>query len=176
MLCGPSLRSSAYRQWPHARRVRRAVSALAASLWGESRVTYVRNITDVDDKINARAAELSVDIRALTNEMIAIFHADAKALGCLEPTIEPRATDHIAPMLDIIGKLIDRGHAYAAEGHVLFDVPSDPEGCDSRWLQLHAAVCLLFPRELGLTFALICREEACRRRRKPSSASVRMLR
>jgi cysteinyl-tRNA synthetase len=127
MLCGPSLRSSAYRQWPHARRVRRAVSALAASLWGESRVTYVRNITDVDDKINARAAELSVDIRALTNEMIAIFHADAKALGCLEPTIEPRATDHIAPMLDIIGKLIDRGHAYAAEGHVLFDVPSDPD-------------------------------------------------
>jgi hypothetical protein len=105
MLCGPSLRSSAYRQWPHARRVRRAVSALAASLWGESRVTYVRNITDVDDKINARAAELSVDIRALTNEMIAIFHADAKALGCLEPTIEPRATDHIAPLLDIIGKL-----------------------------------------------------------------------
>ena len=59
--------------------------------------------------------------------MIAIFHADAKALGCLEPTIEPRATDHIGPMLEIIGRLIARGHAYAAEGHVLFDVPSDPD-------------------------------------------------
>ena len=97
------------------------------STGAETKVTYVRNITDVDDKINARAAELGVDIRALTDEMIAIFHADAKALGCLEPTIEPRATDHIGPMLEIIGRLIARGHAYAAEGHVLFDVPSDPD-------------------------------------------------
>ena len=123
------LRSSAYRQRPHAGRVRRAVPAFAAPSTGrsETNVTYVRNITDVDDKINARAAELGVDIRALTDEMIAIFHADAKALGCLEPTIEPRATDHIGPMLEIIGRLIARGHAYAAEGHVLFDVPSDPD-------------------------------------------------
>jgi cysteinyl-tRNA synthetase len=94
-------------------------------LYGPEHVTYVRNITDVDDKINARAAELRVDIRALTDEMIGIFHADAKALGCLEPDIEPRATEHIGPMLEIIGKLIERGHAYAAQGHVLFDVPSD---------------------------------------------------
>jgi cysteinyl-tRNA synthetase len=100
---------------------------LLRHLYGPDHVTYVRNITDVDDKINARAAELGVDIRALTDEMIAVFHADAKALGCLAPNVEPRATDHIAPMLEIIGKLIDRGHAYAAEGHVLFDVPSDPD-------------------------------------------------
>src|ERR1700709_1081718 len=92
---------------------------LLRHLYGADHVTFVRNITDVDDKINARAAELGVDIRALTAEMIAVFHADAKALGCLPPTIEPRATDHIGPMLEIIGKLIDRGHAYAAEGHVL---------------------------------------------------------
>src|SRR5947209_4733351 len=59
--------------------------------------------------------------------MIAIFQADAKALGCLEPNVEPGATDDIGPMLEIIGKLIDRGHAYAAEGHVLFDVPSDAD-------------------------------------------------
>src|SRR5947209_3290452 len=59
--------------------------------------------------------------------MIAVFRADAKALGCLEPNVEPRATDHIGPMLEIIGKLIARGHAYAAEGHVLFDVPSDAD-------------------------------------------------
>jgi cysteinyl-tRNA synthetase len=100
---------------------------LLRHLYGEERVTYVRNITDVDDKINARAAERGIDIRALTDEMIAVFHADAKALGCLDPTIEPRATDHIAPMLEIIGKLVARGHAYAAEGHVLFDVPSDAD-------------------------------------------------
>src|SRR4051794_14915563 len=100
---------------------------LLRHLYGPDHVTYVRNITDVDDRINARAAELGVYIRALTNEMIDIFHADAKALGCLPPTIEPRATDHIRPMLEIIGKLIARGHAYAAEGHVLFDVPSDKD-------------------------------------------------
>ena len=100
---------------------------LLRHLYGPDHVTYARNITDVDDKINARASELGVDIRALTDEMIGVFHADAKALGCLEPTIEPRATDHIGPMLEIIGKLIDRGHAYAAESHVLFDVPSDAD-------------------------------------------------
>src|SRR5947209_17661118 len=59
--------------------------------------------------------------------MIAVFRADAKALGCLEPNIEPRATDYIAPMLEIVGKLIARGHAYAAEGHVSSDVPSDAD-------------------------------------------------
>jgi cysteinyl-tRNA synthetase len=100
---------------------------LLRHLYGPDHVTYVRNITDVDDKINARAAELGVDIRALTDEMIAIFHGDAKALGCLTPTVEPRATDYIGPMLEIIGRLIARGHAYAAEGHVLFDVPSDAD-------------------------------------------------
>src|SRR5947208_16946937 len=76
---------------------------LLRHLYGPDSVTYVRNITDVDDKINARAAERGVYIRALTNEMIDIFHADAKALGCLEPDIEPRATDHIGPMLEMIG-------------------------------------------------------------------------
>jgi cysteinyl-tRNA synthetase len=94
--------------------------------YGAAHVTYVRNITDVDDKINARAAERGIPIRALTDEMTAIFHEDAAALGCLPPTVEPRATDYIGPMLEIIQRLIDRGHAYAAEGHVLFDVPSMP--------------------------------------------------
>jgi cysteinyl-tRNA synthetase len=100
---------------------------LLRHLYGADHVTYVRNITDVDDKINERAAERGIDIRALTDEMIAVFQADAKALGCLPPTLEPRATDHIAPMLEIVGKLIARGHAYAAEGHVLFDVSSDAD-------------------------------------------------
>src|SRR5580704_4860330 len=94
--------------------------------YGENNVTYVRNITDVDDKINARAAERGVDIRVLTDEMTKVFHEDAKALGCLAPTVEPRATDHIAKMIALIEKLVAKGHAYVAEGHVLFDVPSMP--------------------------------------------------
>ena len=94
--------------------------------YGENNVAYVRNITDVDDKINARAAERGVDIRVLTDEMTKVFHEDAKALGCLPPTVEPRATDHVAEMIDLIEKLIAKGHAYVAEGHVLFDVPSMP--------------------------------------------------
>jgi cysteinyl-tRNA synthetase len=92
--------------------------------YGPDHVTYVRNITDVDDKINARAAERGVAIRVLTDEMTAIFHKDAAALGCLPPTVEPRATEHMAEMIAIIERLIAKRHAYAAEGHVLFDVPS----------------------------------------------------
>jgi cysteinyl-tRNA synthetase len=92
--------------------------------YGPDCVTYVRNITDVDDKINARAAERGVDIRVLTDEMTKVFHEDAKALGCLAPTVEPRATDHIAEMIVLVETLIAKGHAYVAEGHVLFDVPS----------------------------------------------------
>jgi cysteinyl-tRNA synthetase len=94
--------------------------------YGENNVTYVRNITDVDDKINARAAERGVDIHVLTDERTNVFHEDAKALGCLAPTVEPRATDHIAEMIALIENLIAKGHAYVAEGHVLFDVPSMP--------------------------------------------------
>lgn len=90
------------------------------------RVTYVRNITDVDDKINTRAAERGITIRALTDETTAQFHADCTALGALSPDHEPRATDHIDDMITMIETLIARGHAYAAEGHVLFDVPSFP--------------------------------------------------
>ena len=100
---------------------------LLRHVYGEAHVKYVRNITDVDDKINARAAERGIPIRALTDEMIAIFHADAAALNCLPPTLEPRATDHIAPMIAIMERLIANGHAYAADGHVLFDVPSMPD-------------------------------------------------
>ena len=95
---------------------------------GEGRVTYVRNITDVDDKINARAAERGVPIRELTEETYRNFKEDVAALGCLPPTVEPRATDYVsnpgAPvdMIRLIERLIANGHAYAAEGHVLFSV------------------------------------------------------
>ena len=97
---------------------------LLRHLYGETHVKYVRNITDVDDKINARAAERGISIRDLTEETNRIFQADVKALGCLEPSVQPRATEHIAEMIAIIERLIAGGHAYAADGHVLFSVPS----------------------------------------------------
>jgi cysteinyl-tRNA synthetase len=97
---------------------------LLRHLYGAEHVTYVRNITDVDDKINARAAERGISIRELTEETNKVFQADVKALGCLEPTVQPRATEHIAQMIAIIERLIASGHAYAADGHVLFDTPS----------------------------------------------------
>jgi cysteinyl-tRNA synthetase len=90
------------------------------------RVTYVRNITDVEDKINARARELGVPIATLTAVTTADYHADMAALGALPPDIEPRATAHIPEMIAIIERLIAGGHAYVAEGHVLFAVASYP--------------------------------------------------
>jgi cysteinyl-tRNA synthetase len=88
------------------------------------RVTYARNITDVDDKINARARETGEPIAAITARTTEDFHADMAALGALPPDVEPRATGHIAEMITLIERLIANGHAYAADGHVLFSVPS----------------------------------------------------
>jgi len=103
---------------------------LLRHVYGESHVTYARNITDVDDKINARALRdfphlpLNDAIRAVTEKTEKQFHDDVAELGCLEPSVEPRATDNIAQMIDIIEKLIGKGHAYVAEGEVLFDTKS----------------------------------------------------
>lgn len=97
---------------------------LLRHIYGDAHVTYVRNITDVDDKINARAAERGVSIRTLTEETARIYEEDVAALGNLPPSVTPRATDHIPQMLRIIEQLIAAGHAYAADGHVLFDVSS----------------------------------------------------
>ena len=90
-------------------------------------VTYARNITDVDDKILVRAAESGEPIASVTARTTADFHADMAALGCLPPDIEPRATGHIPEMIELIGRLIEGGHAYAAEGHALFAVASFPQ-------------------------------------------------
>lgn len=103
---------------------------LLRHVYGESHVTYARNITDVDDKINARALRdfpnlpLNDAIRAVTEKTETQFLDDAKALGSLEPDVQPRATDNIAQMIEIIETLIAKGHAYAAEGEVLFDTRS----------------------------------------------------
>jgi cysteinyl-tRNA synthetase len=106
---------------------------LLRQLYGPEHVAYVRNITDVDDKINARAARdfpdlpLNEAMRRVTEKTDAQFHADIGALGVLPPTVEPRATEHIAEMRTLIDRLVASGHAYAAEDHVLFSVPSMPD-------------------------------------------------
>jgi cysteinyl-tRNA synthetase len=103
---------------------------LLRHVYGEDHVTYARNITDVDDKINARALRdhpglpLNDAIRAVTEKTETQFHADVADLGCLEPDFEPRATDNIVEMTEIIEKLIGNGHAYVASGEVLFDTKS----------------------------------------------------
>ena len=103
---------------------------LLRQLYGAEHVTYVRNITDVDDKINARALRdfpdlpLNEAIRRVTEKTEVQFLADARALGALEPTIQPRATDNIAQMQELIKSLLANGHAYEAGGEVLFDVQS----------------------------------------------------
>lgn len=103
---------------------------LLREIYGAQHVTYVRNITDVDDKINARAAERYPDlapergIRKLTEETAAQFHKDIAALGVLPPTVEPRATEHIVEMVRLCDQLVAKGHAYVAADHVLFDVSS----------------------------------------------------
>jgi cysteinyl-tRNA synthetase len=100
---------------------------LLRHLYGPDRVKYVRNVTDVDDKINARAAERGVAIRELTEETYNDFKKDAVALGCLTPTVEPRATEHIEEMKTLIERLVAAGNAYVADDHVLFDVASMPD-------------------------------------------------
>jgi cysteinyl-tRNA synthetase len=98
--------------------------------YGAEHVTYVRNITDVDDKINARAAQeypalpLNEAIRKVTETTDRQFHEDVGALGCLPPSVEPRATEHIAEMCTLIERLIESGHAYVERDHVLFSVAS----------------------------------------------------
>src|SRR5687767_643896 len=99
---------------------------LLRHIYGEANVTYVRNITDVDDKINARAARdypdlpLNEAIRKVTEATNAQFQADVTALGSLQPSSQPRATEYIAEMVAMIDRLVERGVAYAADGHVLF--------------------------------------------------------
>lgn len=88
------------------------------------KVTYVRNITDVEDKIIKASRELGESIGSLTNRMTDFYHQDMKALNCLPPTREPRATEHITQMIDMIETLLGKGHAYVAENHVLFAVDS----------------------------------------------------
>ena len=120
-LCGPTVYNYA-----HIGNARPAVvfDLLARLLRRNYDLTFARNITDVDDKINAAAAEAGVPIGEITERFIDAYNADMGAIGVQMPDVEPRATQHIAEMIAMIETLIAEGHAYEAEGHVLFDVRS----------------------------------------------------
>ena len=120
-VCGPTVYS-----FPHIGNARPAVvfDVLARLLRTRYQLTYARNITDIDDKINRAAAEEGVPIGEIAARYARAYHADMRALGVLPPDIEPRATEHLASIIRMISGLIDSGHAYTAEGHVLFRVAS----------------------------------------------------
>jgi len=97
---------------------------LLRRLYGEDAVLYAANVTDVDDKINAKAAEEGVAIDVITDRYLSAYNGDMAALGALAPTFQPRATETMDAIVAMIGRLVDGGSAYAAEGHVLFDTTS----------------------------------------------------
>ncbi len=134
-VCGPTVYDYAHIGNARPVIVFDVVFRLLRHLYGAAHVNYVRNITDIDDKINARAAELAAargsDVEAARAEITAAtagqYLQDVTALGCLPPTHTPRATDYVREMVAMIETLIAAGHAYAAEGHVLYDVSSKPD-------------------------------------------------
>lgn len=123
-LCGPTVYNYA-----HIGNARPAVvfDLLARLLRRSYKLTFARNITDIDDKINQAAIETGKPIDEITAQYIKAYNDDMGALGVLAPDIEPRATQHVEIMVDMIAELIANGHAYEAEGHVLFDVAADPD-------------------------------------------------
>ncbi|WP_412073812.1 cysteine--tRNA ligase [Tritonibacter mobilis] len=127
-VCGPTVYDRAHLGNARPVVVFDVLFRLLRHVYGDAHVTYARNFTDVDDKINARAAESGREIGEITAETTQWFLDDMGALGALEPTHMPRATQYIPQMIAMIEDLIARGHAYAAEGHVLFAVDSWREG------------------------------------------------
>ena len=123
-VCGPTVYS-----FPHIGNARPAVvfDVLARLLRTRARLTYVRNITDIDDKINRAAAEQGVPIGDITRRFEGVYLEDMAALGVEAPDLAPHATEHVPGMIAMIERLIAGGHAYAAEGHVLFRVQSYPD-------------------------------------------------
>ncbi len=121
-VCGPTVYDRAHIGNARPLIVFDVVFRLLRHKFGENHVTYVRNITDVDDKINERASVRGIAIDELTAETIELFHQDGDALGLLRPSVEPRATHYIEEMRVMIERLVELGTAYVAEEHVLFDV------------------------------------------------------
>lgn len=123
-VCGPTVYDRAHLGNARPVVVFDVLYRLLRHVYGAEAVSYVRNFTDVDDKINAKAAETGRAIRDITDETIGWYHDDMDALGALRPNHEPRATEFIGAMIAMIEGLVEKGHAYAAEGHVLFRVRS----------------------------------------------------
>ncbi|NHK28572.1 cysteine--tRNA ligase [Parvularcula flava] len=123
-VCGPTVYSYAHIGNARAAVVFDQWFRLLRAVYGETHVAYARNFTDIDDKIIKAHQESGEPIGVITQRYADIYRDDMAGLGCLSPTHEPRATAHIAAMQGLITTLIERGHAYAAEGHVLFDVDS----------------------------------------------------
>ena len=123
-LCGPTVYNYA-----HIGNARPAVvfDLLARILRRRYKLTYARNITDIDDKINQASIETGKPIDEITAQYIKAYNDDMGALGVQPPDIEPRATQHVDEMISMISLLIEKGFAYEAEGHVLFDVSSNPD-------------------------------------------------
>ncbi|WP_225768646.1 cysteine--tRNA ligase [Inquilinus sp. Marseille-Q2685] len=124
-VCGPTVHDYAHIGNARPVVVFDVLSRLLRTLY--PRVTYVRNITDIEDKIIDRAKANGESIEALTRRTTQAFLEDMAALGAQAPDIQPRATEHIPQMLAMIGTLVDKGHAYADQGHVMFNVPSMPD-------------------------------------------------
>ncbi|HUG46016.1 MAG TPA: cysteine--tRNA ligase [Sphingomicrobium sp.] len=125
-VCGPTVYGRAHIGNARPAVVFDTLARLIRHHYGPDSLTYARNVTDVDDKIIAAAQEEGVEPSVITERYERHYLEDTGALGVEPPTLAPRATQSIAPMVEMIGKLIETGHAYAAEGHVLFDVTSDP--------------------------------------------------
>jgi cysteinyl-tRNA synthetase len=126
-VCGPTVYDRAHIGNGRAIVVFDVLYRVLREIYGSDHVLYVRNITDVEDKINAAARKNGEPIEALTAKTIAAFHEDMAALNTLPPDIEPRATEYIPQMIEMIERLIAAGHAYFAEGHVLFAIASNPQ-------------------------------------------------
>ena len=124
-VCGPTVYDRAHIGNARCFVVFDVLYRLLRDIYGRDHVRYARNLTDIDDRINAAARKNGEPIAALTARTTAAFHEDMAALGNLPPDIEPRATEHIPQMIAMIERLIASGHAYVAEGHVLFSVASD---------------------------------------------------
>ena len=123
-VCGPTVYSYAHIGNARPVVVFDTLYRLLRHLYGEAHVVYARNITDVDDKINKAAMDQGVGIDVITNRFAEIYNADMATLGALRPTLEPRVTHNMDAIIKQIGEIVANGHAYAAEGHVLFDVES----------------------------------------------------
>ena len=122
--CGPTVYDN-----PHVGNARALVIfdllfRILIEIYGKQKVVYVRNITDIDDKIIEASKNKKIDISDLTKMITEKFHNDCKSLFCLNPTKEPRATDHVIGMIKMTEKLIDKKAAYVSEGHVYFSVAS----------------------------------------------------